>query len=60
MPYAFSSQENMDTKSLLNMVVMVLSSSLILGVQNANTSPSINLTPLKGMSFICCLILVFS
>lgn len=38
MPYAFSFQENKDTKFLLNMVVMVLSSS-ILGIQTANAPP---------------------
>lgn len=40
MPYAFSSQENVVTKSLLHVVVMVFSSSLILGVQNTNALPS--------------------
>lgn len=39
MPYAFSFQETMDTKFLLNMVVMVLSSSLIPGIQNVNAPP---------------------
>ena len=43
MPYAFSSQENMDAKSQLNMVVMMLSSSLIPRFQNANSPPSGNL-----------------
>lgn len=39
MPYAFSFQEKMNTKFILNMVVMVLSSSLISGIQNTNAPP---------------------
>lgn len=46
MPYAFSSQENVDNKSLLNMVAVVLSPPLIPGVQNANAPLSGNLPPL--------------